>query len=299
MSEPRVSVVVPTYRRPELLCRAVDSVLRQSFVETEVIVVDDNGLGHPMQEATQQALQASFDDPRLHYIANEQGVGGGEARNVGIRAARGEYIAFLDDDEDWLPEKLAEQVRLLDQAQSEVGVVDTGFYDLKPGRKARKALPKMQGWIFERLLRRTGGRAPKLSTLLCRKSALEAVGLFDPELPARQDYDLFVRLAREYRFESVMKPLAYKRHDADHRIGGNPDNRVRGYELTLRKLATDLEKRPKYKALYLLKYAEALVNAGRIREARSSYCQAFTLWPWNPRLIPYGFRVLSGRPRKD
>jgi glycosyltransferase involved in cell wall biosynthesis len=288
---PRVSVVMPTYRRSQLVGRALQSILDQTFDDFEVIVVDDNSIDHPEQQATQKLITKQFNDPRIHYIINKNSQGGSEARNIGIREARGEYVAFLDDDEDWLPEKLSTQVAFLDAAESDVGVIDTGFFDWKKNGRVRIVHPKMQGWIKDRLLRKTGGRAPKLSTMLCRRKALIEVGAFDPDLKTREDLDLYIRLARHYRFESVKKPLANKRSDAGRRLTGNPDNIVQGFEKLYLKIKGDLEADPQTHAVYLLKYAEALSSSGRHSEAREKFFLAFRLWRLNPRLITYGIKL--------
>ncbi len=295
-STPRVSVVIPTHRRPELLCRAIRSVLAQTFSSLEVVIVDDNGVGHPQQTKTQRLLTETFDDPRIRYIVNHGESGGSGARNTGIHHATAGYIAFLDDDEDWEPEKLEMQVALLDSSAPDVGVIDAGFRDHKADGRIRTARPKMQGWILERLLRKTGGRAPKLSTVLCRREVFDTVGTFDTSLPARQDYDLYIRIARHFRFESVMEPLANKRSDADQRITGNINNFVEGFERLYRKIIPDLRARPKAHAIYLLKQAEILALGGQREAARQKYRQAFRLWWFNPRLVPYGLRILR-RPQ--
>ncbi|WP_018948061.1 glycosyltransferase family 2 protein [Thioalkalivibrio sp. ALMg11] len=299
-STPRVSVVIPTYRRPELLRRSIRSVLEQTFSSLEVVVVDDNGEGHPEQKRTRKVLAEAFDDPRIRYIVNDGEGGGSGARNTGIHHATGCYIAFLDDDEDWEPDKLKKQVALLDSAPSDVGVIDSGFLDHKADGRIRTVRPKMQGWILERLLRKTGGRAPKLSTLLCRREVFDTAGAFDASLPARQDYDLYIRIARHFRFESVMEPLANKRSDADQRITGNINNFIEGFEGLYRKIAPDLRTRPKTHAIYLLKQAEVLALGGQQKAARQKYLQALRLWWFNPRLVPYGLKVLrKPQPTKD
>lgn len=291
---PRVSVVIPTHRRPELFARALASILRQTYTDFEVIVVDDSGRDTEAQMTTQTHVHSEIQDRRVRYLVNETSQGGAEARNIGVRQARGEFVAFLDDDEDWLPEKLARQMAVMDEATPDTGVVDTGFYDWKSDGRCRTALPKMQGWIFEQLLSKTGGRAPKLSTMLCRKEALVECGLFDPTLKARQDYDLYLRLARHWQFASIMEPLSNKRADADGRITGNINNFVQGYGAIYAKLLDDFATRPHSHAVYLLKYAEVLARAGLGAEARQRYWQAARLRPLNPRLLTYGFKVFFG-----
>ena len=109
-SKPLVSTVIPTRFRPELVCRAVRSVFNQSHQEIEAIVVIDGP-----DEDTKNAL-ASIVDPRLRVIPLEQNQGGAEARNIGVREARGRWIAFLDDDDEWLPEKIKTQVAVAETA---------------------------------------------------------------------------------------------------------------------------------------------------------------------------------------
>ncbi len=291
MAGPSVSVVIPTHQRPILFRRALASVLAQSYTDIEVLVVDDSGINSAAQRTTQTYLDNEVTDERVRYLINETCQGVGAARNTGIRAARGDYVAFLDDDEDWLPTKLAKQVELFSNAPPEVGAVDTGFYDWKADGRCRIVLPKMQGWIFEQLLSKTGGRAPKLSTMLCRKEALLSCGLFDPELTAREDYDLYLRLARDYRFASIMEPLSNKRADAAARITDHVDRFVDGYAVIYAKLMDDFAKRPRSHAIFLLKYARALALAGRTTEAKQRYWQASRLQPLNPRLITYGYSI--------
>lgn len=292
---PRVSIVIPTYRRPQLMGRALKSVLDQTYGDFEVIVVDDNARGESAQTETARLIAERFNDPRVRYIVNEASQGAGRARNIGIEKAKGEYVAFLDDDEDWEAEKLSKQVAVLDAADPEVGVIDTGFYDWKKNGRVKPVMPKMQGWILHRLLQKTGGRAPKLSTMLCRRSALFEVGLFDTALSAREDYDLYIRLARHYRFESVKEPLSNKRANVGARKSGNFNNRAKGFEQVYRKIEPDLKPNPRCNAIYLLKFAAALSMANRHAEARGKYFQAFRLWHWNPRLLTYGFKLLHGR----
>ncbi len=293
----RCTVIIATFRRPQLLCRAVQSVLAQTFTDFELVVVDDNGVGHPEQLATVQALNARFDDPRLIYRVNPHSLGGGGARNAGMSEARGEYIAFLDDDEQWLPEKLAEQVALLDRSPPSVALVDTGFYDMKPRRlRPRKVLPKMQGTVFEALLGKTRGRAPKLSTVMVRRQALLDIGGFDENLPVRQDLDLYLRLARKYEFASVMQLLACKSYEAGgQRLSRNSQARVVGWQRFYDKHRAELEARPREHAVYLLRHARELSHVGQHRAARGKLRQSFRLWRKNPRLLSYAPRILLGR----
>src|SRR5699024_5570587 len=105
-----VSIVIPTHARPVFLGRAIDSVLRQTFPAWELLVVDDNPPGSEARVVTERFMEDFRWEARIRYLQHPTNLGGGAARNTGIRAAKGPYVAFLDDDDEWLPEKLALQL---------------------------------------------------------------------------------------------------------------------------------------------------------------------------------------------
>src|SRR2546429_9117536 len=119
---PKVSVIIPTYNRAEFLCSAITSVLNQTFHNFEIIVVDDASQDHTRE------VMNSLGDKRIRYIRHEKNKGVAATRNTGLVNAKGTYIAFLDDDDEWLPEKLQKQFNLLESCQNIVGVVYTGAF---------------------------------------------------------------------------------------------------------------------------------------------------------------------------
>lgn len=294
MKNPQISVVIATYKRPDLLFRAVDSVLIQDFRDFEIIIVDDNGSGSDMQVNTENTLRDKFEDERIIYFANETRRGGGGARNAGIIRALGEYIAFLDDDDDWLPGKLTKQMEVFSTSSDDTGVVDTGFYRiLKNGDKIYKS-PEMYGWIFEELLSKMDKRSPKFSTILCRRTALERAGLFDPDLRSRQDIDLYIRLSKVCRFASVFEPLANSRSDADIRISDNIDAKLQGYQRVYEKYLDDLMKRPSVHADYLIKHAMVFIWGRRYFMASKKILKAFYLVRFNPfKAVKYTKKIIA------
>ncbi len=126
---PKVSVVVLTHNRRRLLRRAISSILNQTFQDFEIVLVDDASTDNTPE------VVRSFGDARIKYIRHEVNKGEAGSRNTGVTSSSGDYIAFLDDDDEWLPEKLEQQVRLLDSSPSQVGAVYTGF--LKIDRSPR------------------------------------------------------------------------------------------------------------------------------------------------------------------
>jgi len=183
---PRVSVVIPTYNRAHLVAEAIESVLTQSFTDFELIVVDDGST-----DQTEEVLRA-ITDPRLKYL-EQPNQGASAARNTGIRAATGEYTAFLDSDDLFLPKKLSLQVALIADNPA-VGLV-YGKYLSSIGAGLGGSM-KTAGVCYPQLdLRRLLlGPAFHWSTVLIRRSALEQVGGFDPSVSG-EDWELTLRLA--------------------------------------------------------------------------------------------------------
>lgn len=265
--KPVVSVVIPTFGRHEQLREAVFSALGQDApVPFEVIVVDDNPPAAELFRKNRAMLEGL--SPSIRHLASTGPRGGSGARNCGILAARGEWVAFLDDDDEWLPGKLARQWYLAASAPADVACVDTGFCEKDEATgKQTPVMPQLEGWIFDDLLVKHRGRAPKLSTMLCRREALLAAGLFDTELPSRQDLDLYLRLARAYRFWPVREILAVKHVHSGARITTSRAKKLAGFEGFYRKYAEDLRARPPLHALFLRQYAVQMFKAGRYAEA--------------------------------
>ena len=109
-----VSCIIPTYKRSDTLVRAINSVLNQTYSNVEVLVVNDNELNDEYTGQVKKALLVFKDEPRVRLVMQEKHVNGAMARNVGIKAALGEYIGFLDDDDEWEPEKAEKQVQYLE-----------------------------------------------------------------------------------------------------------------------------------------------------------------------------------------
>lgn len=128
-NKPTVSIIIPTYNRSQLIARAVKSVLNQTYQNFELIIIDDGSTDNTRE------LVTSFNDERIRYIRHEENKGEAAARNTGLKAARCDYIAYQDSDDEWLPEKLARQIELLQDASPEVGVIYTGFWKAENHRR--------------------------------------------------------------------------------------------------------------------------------------------------------------------
>ncbi len=206
MSLPLVSVIIPTYNRSSLLLEALDSVYKQTFPDFELIVIDDGST-----DGTAKALD-SYKDRLVYCFQNNRGVSA--ARNRGIRMARGRWIAFLDSDDLWLPDKLETQTRFFSQ-NPEALICQTEEIWIRNGRRVNpmKKHRKYSGNIFTPSLRLC---LVSPSGVMIKKDLFEQVGLFDETLPACEDYDLWLRISARSPIFLIEQPLVVKR-------GGHPD----------------------------------------------------------------------------
>jgi glycosyltransferase involved in cell wall biosynthesis len=203
-----VSAVIPTRNRPELVMKAVSSALRQSHTQMEVVVVIDGE-----DRATEERL-ASIGDPRLRVISLAVNVGGSEARNIGVRAARGEWVAFLDDDDEWLPQKIAVQfeVAMANKAAfpiiSSRMIVRTPVMDFMAPRCLYKPGMPISEHLFCRKKFSDGAYAMQTSTLFMRRETMLTIP-FRKGLKRHQDWDWLLRAAHHpgVSFHVILDPL--------------------------------------------------------------------------------------------
>jgi len=227
---PKVSVIIPTHNRPAFLRRAIESVLRQTYEDFDIIVVDD------ASREDVQGIINDFHDSRIRLIRHEVSTGEAGARNTGILNSQGEYIAFLDDDDEWLPEKLALQVTILENNSPKVGGVYTGYMavNFTEQQVLYRKVPSKRGDIYRDLLKRNVIDTP--STVLIRRACIEKAGLFDGAVFYGIDCDLYLRIAKHFHFEYLEAPLV-KYHIHDDRITNNPEIVSKGLEAMSRKYA--------------------------------------------------------------
>lgn len=211
---PLVSVVLPTYGRPELVREAVASVDEQTYPNVELLVVDDCSPTpiEPVLKAL--SLKASLD---IRVLRHEENRGGNAARNTGIRAATGEYVSFLDDDDRWEPDKLERQVRAFRASSPEVGAICVGqrFID-EHGKTTQLRMPTTRGHVNEDVL--CGATLGPFSTLMVTADLVERAGLPDERFPAWQDREWHLRLSQEGAYERISEPLTVRRISAHDQI---------------------------------------------------------------------------------
>ncbi|MBP7003117.1 glycosyltransferase family 2 protein [Amaricoccus sp.] len=289
---PAVTVVIPAYDRAATIRPAIESVLRQTWRDFELVVVDDGS-----RDGTPDVVRA-IDDPRLRLIETPRNMGASAARNLGAEEARAPWVAFQDSDDEWLPLKLEKQMARLLAPRPE-GAPDwvAAYCGMLILGRAREAAPKgtdarldaryfppsgiglVEGDILPALLRRS---LISTQTLVARRDRLLEVGGFDPEMKARIDWDCALRLAPLGPIAFVDEPLVLQRFSPNSITADAP-----------RKLAARLRLVDKHAALYADRPAELALqhygiaseqrHLGDLAGARRSLARARALDPGEPR----------------
>ena len=198
-----VSVIIPTYKRPVALPRALDSVLKSTWENVEVIVVDDNNEGDEYRIETESVMMEYLHKyPNIKYEKHKVNRNGSAARNTGIRVSSGEYIMFLDDDDEFLPEKIFEQVLFMESHDDEWGACYTGYLDIRNGKTSAKGLEKLEGnLLVNELARNLFVHAG--SNLMVRRSVVLEIDGFDESFQRNQDVEFLVRILKKYKLGCV------------------------------------------------------------------------------------------------
>jgi len=266
MACPRVSIIIPTHNRYSLLLEAIKSVKAQSYTDYELIVIDDAS-----DDETSQVKNAAD----ICYLQIPRCGMPGAVRNRGVEAARGEYLAFLDSDDLWLPEKLARQVPLLD-AQPDVPLVHTR----ELWRRGAKTISQKgqkharSGDVFaDALWKCTIGP----STVLMRKSVFEEIGGFDESLEVAEDYEFWLRVTSRYPVAYLDKALTIKRagdwEQLSEKHGQIEEFRIEALFRLLEQERLPQDYRPA--TLAMLKTKLRIWSAGALKRGRDKEIQRF------------------------
>lgn len=195
-----VSVIIPTFRRAVELERCISSVLASTYRPFEVIVVDDNAEESLCRQtqALVEGMAKTHGEGEIHYVRMAKHKGGSAARNVGFLASQGEYVMFLDDDDQFLTEKMGAQAAFLDHHGAEWGACYTRYVDRKNGRDVAQSGETRQGKLLtEELARNLFVHAG--SNLMVRRHVMEALGGFDECFARNQDVELLIRLMKRWK----------------------------------------------------------------------------------------------------
>lgn len=208
----KVSIVIPTYKRVDYLDRLLISIEAQTFKEYEVIVVDDNSPNIKEYEPIVEKFKNIFKE--FKFITKKENSGAPHSRNIGIKEAKYDLIALVDDDDEWLPTKLEKQVEIFEVSSKKVGIVYTWT----------KAINENRDMIYENKSAKRGRQIDAIlkecfmisASIMVRKSAILDAGLFDESFPSCQDWDMWTRILKKYDCDYVPEILTlYNKHSLD------------------------------------------------------------------------------------
>ena len=254
-----VSVIIPTYNRTHFLMRAVSSVLNQTYSNIELIVVDDGST-----DDTIEVLQR-IQDPRLtYYRINNSGAP--VARNYGMERSKGEFVTFLDSDDEYLPNKVEKQVEVFRTSELEnLGVVSCGRLDYRNDELYFKWIPRHRGNVLDVLLskKRVGAGTP---FLMISRAVVNQGIFFDPDMPAGQDFDFLVRVCMNFQFDYSPCHLVRVNHHSGERIY-NSERALKATELQLEKYRDIIMKTSSVYESFMVKYADLAFTYGNKQKA--------------------------------
>jgi len=283
-----VSIVIPAYNRSKYIERAVKSILNQTYENFEVIIVDDHSSDNTLEIAN--ALVAN--DQRITVLRHDRNMGAQAARNSGIKAAKGSWIAFLDSDDEWLADSLTERYKAAIEQVAQV--VHSECYVVRHPENIRKpfGVPPLSGRVFDKLLDKPG---PIFPALLVRKAALESIGYLDEEIPSFQEWDTSIRLAAHYSFAFVPQPTFIYHCHSDETISKDRHREALGYEIIIRNHKEAIRNMLGRKGIG--RHYEAIGNlyrnAGKMGTSRSFFMKALIYRPWRLFAVPYLRNVMK------
>lgn len=258
-----VSCIIPTYKRSETLIRAINSVLLQTYKNIEVLVIDDNNPNDESSLIVQKRL-SEIKDKRVMYIQQEKHINGAVARNVGIRSSQGEYIAFLDDDDEWLPEKIEKQLAVLsnDEKLGGVTALYTHFVNDNP---YRRCYPYSSDNLHKKVLDRSV--SVFTSTVLLRKQMLNETTLFNESLKRHQDLQLLLDFLYLFPMEVVPEYLVKMNSDlGENRPSTNNFIAIKSSFFKVAQRHFDLYDKKTQQKVYAAHYFEIIFSAIKERK---------------------------------
>jgi glycosyltransferase involved in cell wall biosynthesis len=279
---PLVSVIIPTYNSADFLPQAIDSVLQQTYENIEIIVIDDGSTDH-----TEAVLKPYTE--RIRYFKKPNG-GPSAARNMGIAEAQGEFIAFQDADDLWLPEKLQLQMDYL-TAHAEIAVVYTDLtqFDLQ-GQVSISLVERYgaipSGYIFEELL---VNHAITLSSVIVRRSCIDEVGAFDESLIGAEDYNFYLRLARKFQFGFLNQALVQKRlhtNNLSDNLEQMCEDEIKNLDKIDRLFPDARIPKRRLAARIYTRFGKYYFSQQRFHQARDCFQKAFRLSPLTVETLP-------------
>lgn len=278
MAEKLVSVIITTYKRDlKYVKEALDSVLNQTYKNIEVILVDDNGAESRYGDDLKKLCLAKHN---IFYFQNEKNSGAQFSRNQGILKSKGEYLAFLDDDDFWEKTKIEKQIEMF--TDPSIGMIFCDGYSFEDGNMNNLGCFREVS-IFNRPISHEmelfNDYIGSTSQVLIKRECFAKVGLFDCDMPARQDYEMWLRISNYYKIVGVAEPLLYYRIHSGERISKNLQMCFESYILLLEKYKKDYQKNRYAKSKLILRLFTTSVQMKSTSKAIEYLIYAFITSP--------------------
>jgi glycosyltransferase involved in cell wall biosynthesis len=269
---PEVSVIIPTYNRHDMISSTIASVLKQTFTDLEIIIVNDSEDDKSLLNVINQ-----FDDNRIHYLKNQRKKGANGARNTGYKNAKGKYIAFLDDDDRWHVDKIQKQIQKFNESSDDVGIVYSGYEIVCPSSPEffQNIFPKKRGKVQDDIIQGNFIGSP---TPLIKKDVFPDGLPYDENLESAQDWELWIRLSGNTDVDYVDEILAEYVIHGDQ-ISSDLWKKLNSLDYIIMKHGELYNKNKKTLSTIYIKTAVLLLMIGRIKECRKRLIKALvTYW---------------------
>jgi glycosyltransferase involved in cell wall biosynthesis len=283
--KPEISVIIPTYNSANLIRRAINSVLGQTFQSFEIIVVDDGST-----DGTEKIVrELNEKDERIIYLKlNKNSGGAAKPKNRGIKISKGDFIATLDADDEWSPEKLEKQLSIFKESTKKnlafVGCFANHIYE-EDGIKFLFKIPRHKNVLRYILARDYMGSG---SSMLYKRKVFSEVGGFDENLRIGQDSEMRIRLAKLYDFDFVEEPLfTYYFHEKNITNSLSIEKRMKNIEYVIKKHKSLYSKYPKAYSDRLRFNGTSYIIAGEERLGRESFLESIRVNFFNWRSYLY------------
>lgn len=200
----KVSIIIPSYKRADMLKKAIESALKQTYSNIEVVVVDDNQPSSIARKSTEGVMSSYKNFSNVKYIKHSENKNGSAARNTGIKNSTGEYIAFLDNDDEFMPDKIELQVKRLEELPNDFGICYTKFIRKKEDKLIDRGIETREGTLTKEILMGTFYISSGSNMLLKREVVVKVNG-FNESFQRRQDLEFLIRASKIAKIAQVNK----------------------------------------------------------------------------------------------
>lgn len=280
MSKIIVTAVLTTYKRPiKMVKRALESMIRQTYREMEIIVVNDYPEDTFLSKQIKDLVLKYEKSRAVYYYDTIKNSGACFARNLGLRYAKGKYIAFLDDDDEWLPEKIQKQVNCLEKNNYSLCYINWNIYEDGVKKRVKYNVDQPSGNILDILCKKN--IIGSCSFPLIRTECIKNVGGFNEKLPALQDIDLYIRIMRNGTAFYIRDVLAVYHYHNGERISSNNKRRAIAVDFMLDEYKEWMDEKSVAYSNFLLKAAYFHTNSGQYKKALKECVLAINANPKN------------------